>query len=69
MNRCDGEFDVAELGLKAIPEGDWFCDTCTAAKKSTKPAAKGRGAKAAASKVKEEEPAAETSSRRSIRKK
>jgi len=39
MHSCDEEFFVDELGLKKIPEGDWFCKACvkkigTAAKKT-----------------------------------
>ena len=28
MHSCDEEFFVDELGLKKIPEGDWFCKAC-----------------------------------------
>jgi hypothetical protein len=26
---CDGEYFLDDLGLKAIPKGDWFCASCT----------------------------------------
>jgi len=39
-DKCDVEFFVDEIGLSAIPEGDWFCETC-----AVKPAA-GRKRKA-----------------------
>lgn len=28
-SRCDGEFALDDIGLKSVPEGDWFCEKCT----------------------------------------
>eukprot|EP01039_Chlorochromonas_danica_P000293 gene293-315_t len=33
---CDGEFFVDELGLKAVPEGDWFCAACEKKRKRSR---------------------------------
>ncbi len=29
LPRCDAEYFVDEIGLVQIPEGDWFCATCS----------------------------------------
>jgi hypothetical protein len=34
--RCDEEFFMDEVGLEQVPEGDWFCTTCTV-QRSQKP--------------------------------
>jgi hypothetical protein len=31
---CDGEYFLDDLGLKAIPTGDWFCASCTKSQSS-----------------------------------
>jgi len=33
---CDGEFHLKCTGINAVPEGDWFCNTCQAPKKKRK---------------------------------
>jgi hypothetical protein len=49
---CDGEFSLDDLGMTAVPEGDWFCATCTK-KKATQSAPKRGGKKAAAAAAQE----------------
>ena len=43
--RCDKEYFMDEVGLKAVPKGDWFCGPCVAAADKKGPAVKKTAAK------------------------
>jgi len=47
---CDGEHFLDELGLAAVPDGDWFCPPCVLKRSKVESAGGGRGRRQGATK-------------------